>query len=865
MHDLRENNQQQPTNNLSNNRPMGRRQLFHLFIPALLCLLTFPCYVLGQEQESPQTKTHAEAASRQWKGIDVDKVIKNGEYPNGKKIYLYNVGTGRFIIDGGNWGVEGRLFHEDFGRAMTLLPTGRINSGITESNLNDNKNNFCARPPEPFGRSWSDYNKYNYTTIMDGEVKTNYQMTWSFERVEDPSDTETYTYYMYLSSTTQYDRYAGKDFYLGAAWGECHYKPKGDGRFIFLDDDRACWTTVNVQDGNAIKAVPLWDTTTEDGVYLKQENGKAMLENGELVDIQKLYQWRLVSEEEFIAALSDNLIGLNPSVSCLVPDRDFSRNSDDFSKWVTERKEGGSYTQNGRLGYTWGYRTKETNSLQKQYNNEPWNVPVRLKEQFDDKNGVPEGEDNMKYGMKNSKFGYLSFEGEGRVHTSFEVPQPGWYLVQCYGFCQSNTNDAYLYAKVEGNSSSTSNGGFSSENLRRIPNGTYQKDTKPECLKVGKELLYNGEDYKTMLWICVTDTSQPIQIGFGKDAAIQSEGVNNSNTTYYYDTDWVCVDDIRVSYMGLAPAFFYEEEESLDYLNSTTKEYAPLTTLAGSGRFSGAVFLERSLKKNQWNSFSFPIPLTGEQIRYAFGEDAILAKVHSVGELSQSYNVIDFVTVDLMTSKNVVEPGHFYLLKPTNDPVTEKGPTGDDVLNCYPLGRNFFSSNGSETDYAFPTMSLETVVSSNNISSLNNANDGVEYANYIQTPGFKDFTVSDGIYVGANDTETKVYAPKGGYAVSNNTIYHLNKDHPIKGFRGWITLTHPIEGEVENVTGMAVDGIMEDIDETTGLELSTIMPATLPDDTPIYDICGRRVGTLENGNSLPRGIYIVNGKKFMVR
>ena len=814
---------------------MGRKQLFYLFIPSLLCLLAFPCTVLGQEQALPQTKTHAEAASRQWKGIDVDKVIQKDNNDtefelNGKKIYLFNVGTGCFIIDGGNWGVEGRLFHEDFGRAMTLLSTGRINSGITEGNLNNNKNSFCARPPEPFGKNWSDnhYKSFCLTTIMDGIDQTNYKMNWIFERVEDSSDTETYTYYMYQIYT---EPNPDRNYYLGAAWGECHNTSvgKGDGQFVLLDDDRSCWTTAEVR-GN-----------TE----------KKKLQNGEEIEIQKLYQWRLISEEEVLAALSDNLIGLNPSVSSLVPDRDFSRNSDDFSKWVTELHDGGNYTENGRLGYTWGYKTKET-TLQNQYNDEAWNKPIRLKEQFDDKNG-----NNNEYGMKNSKFGFLSFEGEGRVYTSFEVPQPGWYFVQCYGFCQSDNNEAYLYAMSEDGSN------FASENLKKIASGTYQKNTKAKCLEVGNELLYNGENYKTTLWILVSDASQPIQIGFGKDAATQSEGKENGNKTYYYDTDWVCVDDIRVSYMGLAPAFFYEEEESLDYLSGTEKEYAPLTTLTGSGRFSGAVILKRTLKKGQWNSFSFPIPLTGEQIRYAFGEDAKLAKVHSIGELSQSYNVIDFVTVDLMTSDIVVEPGHFYLMNPTNDPVSEKGPTGD-VLDCYPLGRNFFSSNGSETGYAFPTMSLETVVSSNDISSLNNANDGVEYANYIQTPGFETFTVSSGIYNGSTDTKD-VYAPKGGYAVSNNTIYHLNKDTRIKGFRGWITLTHPIEGEVENVTGLAVDGIMEDIDETTGLELSTIMPATLPDDTPIYDICGRKVSTLENGHSLPRGIYIVNGKKFMVR
>ena len=864
MHDLRENNQQQPTNILSKNRSMGRKQLFHLFILSLLCLLAFTCNVLGQEQESPQTKTHAEAASRQWKGIDVDKVIKNGEYPNGKKIYLYNVGTGRFIIDGGNWGVEGRLFHEDFGRAMTLLPTGRINSGITEGNLNNNKNSFCARPPEPFGKNWSDnnYKSFSLTTIMDGIDQTNYKMNWIFERVEDSSNTETYTYYMYQSSTLQNpykinspaetgssyngQSYAGKNFYLGAAWGECHNVSvgKGDGPFVFYDDDRSCWTTAEVR-GNT---------------------NKLQLENGDEIEIQKLYQWRLISEEEVIDALSDNLIGLNPSVSSLVPDRDFSRNSDDFSKWVTELHDGGNYTENGRLGYTWGYKTKET-TLQNQYNDEAWNKPIRLKEQFDDKNG-----NNNEYGMKNSKFGFLSFEGEGRVYTSFEVPQPGWYFVQCYGFCQSdNNNEAYLYAMSEDGSN------FASENLKQIARGTYQKNKKDKCLEVGNELLYNGENYKTTLWILVSDASQPIQIGFGKDAATQSEGKDNGNTTYYYDTDWVCVDDIRVSYMGLAPVFFYEDEESLDYLLFSTENFDQYPSAVPDGRYKGAANLERTFKYKMvekdgeevksylWNSFSFPIPLTGEQIRHAFGDDAILAKVDGVGTLSKSSQVLDFATVDLMTTENVVTPGHFYLLKPTKEPITGKDPRGVQAT-YYELGRTFFSVNETEpSDYTFPLLPVDTVMAQNNISSYNNANNGVEYANYIQTPGFKDFTVSDGIYVGANDTETKVYAPMGGYAVSNNTIYHLNKDHPIKGFRGWITLTHPIEGEVENVTGMAVDGIMEDIDETTGLELSTIMPATLPDDTPIYDICGRRVGTLENGNSLPRGIYIVNGKKFMVR
>ena len=152
-----------------------------------------------------KAQTHADATSQKWKGIDVSTVIGNSTYTdnntlaNGYPFLLYNVGTGRFIMQGGDWAMEGRLFFSDFGRTMYLYSNGRINAAITES-TNDKKNSFCARPPEPFGKDWSDnnYNTSNLTTLMDGHInQANYSMTWHFERVEAASNTETYTYYMY--------------------------------------------------------------------------------------------------------------------------------------------------------------------------------------------------------------------------------------------------------------------------------------------------------------------------------------------------------------------------------------------------------------------------------------------------------------------------------------------------------------------------------------------------------------------------------------------------------------------------------------------------------------------------------------------
>ena len=128
-----------------------------------------------------------------------------------------------------------------------------------------------------------------------------------------------------------------------------------------------------------------------------------------------------------------------------------------------------------------------------------------------------------------------------------------------------------------------------------------------------------------------------------------------------------------------------------------------------TGQYGGAICIERSLKTNQWNTFSFPMRLTGEQIRYAFGEDAKLAYIHSVGKMSQHENVIDFKSVTLRTTDPVVLPGHFYLLKPTKLPAKNYDPLGRE-REYYELGRKYFSVKANEaadyTHFKLPTTKL---------------------------------------------------------------------------------------------------------------------------------------------------------------
>ena len=862
---------------------------------ALLSLLTF-FHVVGLNAQT-QTQTHAEATSQKWKGTDVSTIIGNSAYPDdntlehGFPFLLYNVGTGRFIMQGGDWAMEGRLFFSDFGRQMYLYSNGRINAAITESQ-NVTKNSFCARPPEPFGKSWSDtnYNTINLTTLMDGSNQNNYKMTWSFERVVDPDNPDAFTYYMYQTTTSNNpytinapgssyngQRYAGKNFYLGAAWGECHNTSvgKGDGQFVYYDDDRSCWTTADVR-GNT---------------------NKLQLENGDEVEIQKLYQWRLISVDEFIDVLTQNSMGLNPSISSLIKDRDFTRNANDFfgdNDWTISPLSGYTYEENTkRYAYTWGdYRKGQTNLRNNNQQSlgfvkEPWDTIVRLKEVFDVYTSTSSSDQVS--GKKNAKYGFMSFEGVGTVTTNFEAPKPGWYEIECAGFIMSEENhDAYLFARVipddqinEPENTFTipteDEPHYGVVTLEKLPYGTYQKDNYENCLEAGKELLINRDNYRQKVWVLVSEEDfnngrKTIRLGFRKDEATRSALVNKNGNKGYYDTDWVCVDDIRASFMGLSPVFFYEDEEDLKYLSHEAAYRARFLAneyeaANWDGRYAGAANLLRKFTKDEWNTFSFPLPLTGEQVRNAFGDDCELLKLHSIGKLSSNDCIIDFQTVDLLTLDDVVTAGNLYMLKPTKEPAFGETPRGN-MDYYYDLGRMFFSTNGESEDpqYKFPVMDLNVWKGEQNVGSYGGTNNGCGHVTYTQTPGFDAFRVdNNGTILASVNSPNDSYAPKGSYAMSGGRMYELSRDTRIKGFRGWVTLTHSIFEDAASMAAgakIAINGII-DGETPSAIDRHVVVPVNSNSITTVYDLSGRKVGA--SVGSLPKGMYIVNGKKLLVK
>jgi len=95
-------------------------------------------------------------------------------------------------------------------------------------------------------------------------------------------------------------------------------------------------------------------------------------------------------------------------------------------------------------------------------------------------------------------------------------------------------------------------------------------------------------------------------------------------------------------------------------------------------------------------------------------------------------------------------------------------------------------------------------------------------------------------------------------------VCEVNKDTPVKGFRGWISLTNSLFANLPSEIKISVDGTIDEDGAMTGIDPLMITPLAIPEDNGIYDLCGRKLGTIGR-TSLPRGIYIVAGKRVFVK
>ena len=242
----------------------------------------------------------------------------------------------------------------------------------------------------------------------------------------------------------------------------------------------------------------------------------------------------------------------------------------------------------------------------------------------------------------------------------------------------------------------------------------------------------------------------------------------------------------------------------------------------------GLLAFRRTMNVGQWNTLAVPFNLTGSQLRDAFGDDCqLLEYARAISEPSPA---LEFDAVDLATDDVVVRAGQHYLLKPTREP---------DI------------AAGRQTTVAYGSAKVA----------------GPVYA-------IADVTMGSGQLIPRNtalrseDNKVRLRL-RGNYAaytipVNNTPRYALNDEGHFlqleeqllqKGFRSWLE-----NASSDNSTALRfyISGIGEDLGDPTGI--ASVLLDT-PASTTAYDLQGRPHPTA----TLQRGLYIVAGKKIIVR
>ena len=720
-------------------------------------------------------QTSDRPSAMRWKGADVTTL--NEEF------LLYNVGTGKFMIAGGGWGIQGMLLYQDFGTMMSLVHNDNntyvIKSNVENAGYENAKYLGINYPGYTSAGKWGDSNTFG--PIMETQINgtyngLRYDRVWTFERVEGLKDNFVYNMKETLTRTLKSDL----ELYMGASYGENPEKGPAGGYDVFVGD-AATFTT----------------TTAFNSTFASGKEKAAY------------YQWILVPKSEMVDVYNKSIEaggGLNANFTYLVTDPMFDRNHGKFSAWTNNIKGSGTGTDKR---YDWLNNEKKSDN---------WDAAVFQKVNIESK--------------ENGKYSFASFDGIGEVSQTFKAPVTGVYEIECRGFYQGH--EAKLFVTVNGKTHETPlvNTGSKFTKCTLASNNVGTNVTDSMKIIAGKALYDNENGQYTVKVVISAIAESDMKIGIKKDAATKSSACYPtwwSSTDYYYDTDFVGVDNFAVRYVGKSKASIFvldEDAKSTEYMEKATgKDYEDVT-----------VYLKRSFTLNKWNSFVTPVGLTNVQVKQAFGDDVKVAKLAGVGGVTDRESSIDFRTVDLSQEGIAIEPAQMYLVKPTKDGVDMNMEFADGTPvsgKMYLIGRR--ALDGSKiTD---GTLTIKP--------TYGKPAEGAEI-----TGAQVDFM---GTYVALDATK----GPQAGaYAWSGGDMYHLKKANAIKGFRGWLVDHTGTKSIKFNIGDGSVTSIDEVIANDRGGKTSDA----------VYTVDGVKIR--DNASSLeglPAGLYIFKGKTHLVK
>ena len=752
-----------------------------------------------------------------------DKEVGSLNDPS-KVFFFYNVKTGKFLSMGGYWGEHASL-------KDTPVAFWAQNGSSTAINF--------AQDLKTKQGSWMKWVENSNSTdegvFLDrgsnlGQYYTGYN-GWFLEK--DPTDAKhnTYRLYTYTGKTTLWP---SKQVYLSALGDaasekNCDADTKDNLINSGLWDEHSQWRIISLKEIQDLMDVASENLT--DPLDLTFKLACPGFDRGRM-DIDA---WKAVGTN--VAAGGYARIGLEQCYDKFVPTNnvlDLTRSSDD-------KYEGALGKESSKSNYTFPYNGDQPQTF-------------------------ANGKD---YKRHMAKYFCMDVHGvNGYIFQKQMVTKAGTYVIECKGY--SNTPKALLFAGIGKNDGSgLVEGTKRTTMLNKVSNMPADEQARLHVDELnmdyaGKEF-YESSKYTNSVIVQVTQAmidqagAKGVSIAFGLNIGDGSQTPSLN--------DWTVFDDFRLIYVSNTK----NEDLVLDELRGD------LEYLKNGITYKNRVLrLAKTFKQNSWNSFVLPVDLTVKQLREAFGGTVRLAKLKNLTATELQFET---VTLDGKGDKEIALDAYQpYIIFPAK--------TMEDNNNC-PYTATIAKNGSTENPYKvtiqaqrfeIPNVTFKTNADNENDLSLmddywttrltQDAGTITAYGTFVRTfdpEATQDKTTGKWTFSSSRGTIRDGYDNLvGSYFFDYGNVYYTENPEKVRGLRGFSCWFKP---NTNNGTKPAVylDGVKQEAELTAIGELIVGPEAAnrYGHDNGVYNLQGQRVGNTTEG--LPSGIYIVNGRKHVVR
>ncbi len=743
--------------------------------------------------------------------------VTAGTYPDtdmNKIFFLYNLKTGKFVNAGGYWGTH---------VSLQETPLSLWVNASTSSDVIDFSQNMGTGQGHLI--RWtitSSSSSVDQGVFIDRGTDYGYY-GWTLEAVSDDSQ-NTYKLYTYKTSSPST---SSEKYYLCANGDE-------------TDQDKNCeaYTASDISTNN----LSGYDT------------------------------WRIFSMQQIMDLQNQNTDNMTSSLelSFKLKCPGFSRGANDITSWTTSTW--GTGTSSGlRFGLEKFYST--TASVTK-------NVSTISSSNTYTFDGTTYSSANT-YQQQMAKYFCADAKNvRGVIYQDVQIKNGGSYVVECKGY--SNTTDAKLFAVLLDADKNVVKNTVHETVLNQID---YMSETEQSNLHTSEQSMdyagknfYGSHKYKNTVLVHapeLADSTSCYYIRFGILI-----GEDSTDTTVDGDNEWTVFDDFRLLYASKTideDLILDEDRADMSYLVDCSNTY-----------HNKVLHLNKTFTRNKWNSFVLPVSLTTDQLRQAFGANTRLAKLSAL-----TSSEVQFTTVDLdnLNSTDTALIAYTpYIIYPTRyiaskeSPaykalLTETGNTEAKTKQVIVKANNVEIPNVSfatGTDNKNDLSNIDTDTwTTKNMYNVRGNGTMTACGTFVRTFGPNDTTQdtdenSDtyGVYTFGDDKGTIISGRDnlvGSYFFWNGSLYcSKTRVRGLRGFSCWFKPNNKTSNEAKMT--MYLDGVAQDAtddisdhvafgkDETIGKALQGV-----------YSISGQRISDGTDLSHLPAGLYIVNGKKCVVK